>query len=146
MREIKFRGKRIDRDEWIYGFYVEELEHSEEKELQKKCYIVPYLYDKHRFVVPETVGQYTGLKDKKGKMIYEGDIVKFTTHTNKERIGYVQWLDEACAFVVASPKKTRKNSCKIFYFDQLAIVEVIGNIHENPERLREVIDGQGGAP
>lgn len=71
MREIKFRGKEINTGKWVYGFYTQGsfIDPNTEKETVRHIIDNGMLHD----VVPETIGQYTGLKDKNGKEIYEGD-------------------------------------------------------------------------
>lgn len=118
MREILFRGKTDNK--WVYGVPIY---------LRKEAYIVrdfclggDYTDD---WVEAKTVGQYTGLTDKNGNKIFEGDIV-ISPHGT---MGYVEWLDEECAyFVNIGDDWQEMNYCEY---------EVIGNIHDNKELLGE---------
>ena len=130
MREILFRGKRIDNGEWVYGYYIRYGWTHQEKD-----YIVPLyasdLYAKE--VIPETIGQYTGLTDKNGKKIFEGDVCK---NTKTGEIVSVQWHGTMAGYVWS---KRKENNQHLFDFGELFRAydkyEVIGNIHDNPELL-----------
>ena len=119
MREILFRGKKIDNDKWTYGFY---FEHSIDG--QKYSYIKYQTFDEGfvtNEVVADTVGQFTGLCDKNGKKIFEGDIVESPHGTQ----GVVEWQNAECAFF-------------FFFGDDWQTMddcpyEVIGNIYDNKE-------------
>lgn len=128
MREILFRGKRKDNGEWIEGSLVSYpelemtiIEHNEQFFTSHSA--LPVFK-----VIPETVGQYTGLTDKNGTRIFEGDIVKM--NSGKRYIGIVEYWEDS--FRVASHI--------IRYYDFVSAVAdgfgaVIGNVFDNPELL-----------
>ena len=132
MRTIKFRGKTIDNGEWVYGYYVK-LPHPLTAFL--KDYIVISGFDDKRengyqdfiLVEPETVCQFTGLHDKNGVEIYEGDIVEFE-YNNAKMIKEVYWDNEwNCWKVYINGGNIHTlNSHSMGYL----IPTVIGNIHE----------------
>lgn len=129
-REISFRGKRSDNGEWIEGFYWKDIWGDGDS-----CYIH---YDTEDYCVePHTVGQYTGLKDKSGKRIFEGDILRGFRYRD-----HGQWGEnEVCIYTVKWDDK-KSGFSPIYYFDgyilSIEALEVIGNIHDNPELLKEV--------
>ncbi len=129
MREILFRGKRVDNDEWVQGSYV-----NYRTIINTIDYIVDESGDKY-LGLPKTVGQYTGLKDKNGTRIFEGDILIYVVdgeYDVNEKYLVVFDNDEA-AF-------RTKFYCEGKYRCYEDIIpcenfEVIGNIHDNPELL-----------
>lgn len=130
MRESLFRGKRADNGEWIEGFLVKKFD---------KWYIydfdfLPYSSE----ITPETAGQYTGLTDKNGKKIFEGDIVKevsmrFRTMEIEKSIFAVEWCDFDLSYRLI---RRFDNGEQTTILTNCGDYEVIGNIHDNPELLQ----------
>ena len=123
MREILFRGKCKDKGEWVEGNYGEYYgEYSCISILSKKIMSGSWCYD----VIPETVGQYTGLCDKNGIKIFEGDILKGLYANGNAEVEMINgsWVGYA-----------GKGWTDIGYV--VDRVEVIGNIHDNPELLNK---------
>jgi uncharacterized phage protein (TIGR01671 family) len=128
MREIVFRGKRIKDGAWDRGHLTLYADYGAQ--------IRPLTYMVEHPVIPETVGQYTGLKDSNGVRIFEGDIAR--KHDNRE-IVLVRWDDESCGFVydcTLSKHTPRENSMSLSLFHfRSEDYEIIGNIHDNVELL-----------
>ena len=120
-REILFRGKCKTDNEWLYGFpYV-----TRKNAVKINWYCSEFGSMRTDEVDPETVGQYTGLTDKNGVRIFEGDIIRF-----EDDIGYVIYTEGYARFLVDSPNR-------YISMDYSSEFEVIGNIHDNPELLKK---------
>lgn len=122
-REIKFRGKRLDNGKWMVG----DLNH-----LVDGVYISNDHGSNMAQVYPDTVGQYTGLKDKNGKEIYEDDILAH----NGKNIGYVADDMRCCCFDITCTDTASANTMSLHVAvvnDCEGDVEIIGNINDNPK-------------
>lgn len=137
MREILFRGKRKDNGEWVEGSLIIAKNFCCILQDEEKVHPLDYPYLGNESgcidgyatpVVPETVGQYTGLTDKNGKKIFEGDIVYYYMSPYHVRF-IVEFFDGA--FVI----KSKGNHIRSPLYHFCPLVEVIGNIYDNPELL-----------
>ena len=139
MREILFRGKRLDNGEWVYGAYRECDVTSESAEF--KVILAPNIIDFWNRVDKSTVCQYTGLRDKNGKRIFEGDILHIVSYTCdydfKTSVG-AKYGYKSGLYVDGYFDGGDFNEIG-FAFDywqnEDAEIEIIGNIHDNPELL-----------
>lgn len=142
MRDIEFRGQRVDNGEWVHGNLLVSNDAIENFDYL----IIPSVnsnmfcsndgnlgFEKWYKVIPETIGQFTGKYDKNGVKIYEGNICNCREY---ECYGKVEWNNDEAGFYycVINEDGTFEEELLYDYADEL---EVIGNIHDNPELLTE---------
>lgn len=141
MREILFRGKRIDNGRWEEGYFLKYALIYEEQ-----THILPLgsVCDSGIEIDSKTVCQYTGLKDRNDRKIFEGDIVKGVAYST-DFIGYIVWIDAIAGFGVRYFNKHREPTA----WENSSILkaiqrwkhpnefqaEIIGNIFDNPELI-----------
>lgn len=128
MREILFRGKRLDSGEWAEGAYKEEKVGKYLTAVFITEKLTDRVYETHR-VDPETVGQYTRIRDDHLKPLFEGDIcrAKNLLHNGKEELFAVEWYANGFYFV--------DDTGTPWHPHHLEDIKNIGNIHDNPELL-----------
>lgn len=147
MREILFRGKRLDNGEWVYGFLYGMTDGWE----NGHYFIHDWYQSLPHEVDPATVGQYTGLKDKNGQRIWEGDIVVqdcylWFDNGRPNYRGTVEWIYSQWQVIAhcINPNKGgisdgMNQGLNDDGFDDgvNSDWEIIGNIHDNPDLLKE---------
>ena len=123
MREIIFRAKTVCDGDWVYGGITWNP--------SKKEVFIHTEWDEGK-VIPETVGQYTGLCDKNGTRIFEGDIVHW-----KKVPYFVRWDSKKAEFVFANDMEADYFVVGFNEHTTMKFCKVVGNIHDNPELLNE---------
>ena len=124
MRQILFRGFNRKNNVWLHGFY---LQNRKAHFVCPDEFAIGKTWEDYE-VDPETLGQYTGLKDKNGKEIYEGDIMR----NDEGHVCEVVWDELSCGFRQYDYEDELMPNIIENEFD-----EVIGNIHDNPELLKK---------
>ena len=151
MRTIKFKGKSVDSSKWIEGYYYEECDNTYIiKDRQKDS-----MLNRNEAVLidPDTVCQFTGLLDKNGKEIYDGDVLRsdkypYSCIEIEERdnyFGVIEWNENEAAFYIVTIKNPKSSVKGISdgisdYLSKSALqdFEVIGNINDDEwKRFRE---------
>ena len=121
MREILFRGKSKNSNKWVYGWYCGKTLNHDMSDTEESSQIIDFKSLYWHTCEPETVGQFTGLTDKNGKKIFEGDILEWDLaeygRGYRERANW--------SYGLFSMRQS----------DWREWCEVIGNIHDNPELL-----------
>lgn len=154
-REIKFRGKSVDNGEWVYG----DLMHNAHRNERASILYVPRVIDFpgqicNVPIIKDTICQFTGLHDSDGKDIYEGDILRFQVPDGTIRHFVIEWADEDRILRPLSDFVPDGNPIRIsgwcFNWNGYRlyptvidgvpdneVMEVVGNIHDNPELLKQ---------
>jgi uncharacterized phage protein (TIGR01671 family) len=141
VREIEFRGKRVDTGEWVYGAFVPDALETPDNDLITWGFIRRYNRDIGKMetieVARESVGQYTGLCDKNGQKIYEGDVLHIEIHNWAKKDDILSSANEVVKFQNGKfgfdwgfrrEFKTMDCFCETTF-------EIIGNAHDNPDLL-----------
>lgn len=142
MREIKFRGKRVDNNQWVIGFYsvfTYEKFGGDHPRDDIGCFIFEIKEgneqtenDTYYRVHQESVGEFIGLKDKHGKDVYENDIIEVDWLDARYKVTrhLVEWSETDCSFLFPGGSP---------YNDAANYFTVIGNKFDNPELLKQVV-------
>lgn len=134
MREYLFRGKRKDNGKWVHGWVTTQHKKYTGGDLLTKIQSSTFGVGEH-YVDTETIGQYTGLKDKNGKKIFEGDIIDFPDCSDSyysSGHGVVQYDSDETEFAIIYDS-IYKGLGRCHYSRD---IEVIGNIYDHPDLLK----------
>lgn len=145
MREILFRGKRVDNGEWITGYYIKANHHWHNQGIHEDWIVVDTIQNggwcnvRGKYAItPETIGQYTGLTDKNGTKIFEGDIVLDHYYKQKGVVTFCQGTFDSGIYKYNGWVLKRANGkveeCELVVYEDNHF-EVIGNVCDNPEIL-----------
>jgi uncharacterized phage protein (TIGR01671 family) len=147
----EFRGKRADNGEWIAGDLLHDYWIGSNKFLPFSIrYEINGVYSFPIEVIPETIGQFTGIVDKSGVKIFEGDIIQYSEHPKyllKSFIAAVSYKDYLASFgyLKLGLDENGYEQPLIHFFseidefeeDVLPFIKVINNIHDNPELIQK---------
>lgn len=132
MREILFRGKRVDNGEWVEGWLMNEHIIPKEQEFTVECRNPQYFVDTDKLelyeIIPSTIGQYTGLTDKNGKRIFEHDIVRIAVCGMYDNY-VISYDNENASFVVGDTSFS-------FWSYISTRIEIVGNIYDSPDLIK----------
>ena len=146
MRDIIFRGKRTDNNEWVYGSLVtmdddvsygvgvrvfSNMHIIEKKNLEIRSFLRGCEVWSNNVmiqIIKTSAGQYTGIKDKHGTKIFEGDVIEYRLNGEFDGIGYVEYMD--CQFYT---KDKLGEEYRLTDLDKGYSIEIVGNIHDNKD-------------
>ena len=144
MRDILFRGKTKAHNKWVYGWYCGKILNHDMSSTEESSQIIDDKTLYWHTCEPETCGQFTGLTDKNGKKIFDGDVVKFTDspfgysyigvvcfNEGSFCIKYEYWKKEKFHRIGQTDKWQDMGASGIVTYQY----EILGNIHDNPELL-----------
>ena len=146
MREIEFRGKRVDNNEWVFGslcrtksidFIVGSGDGLLIKKGDREYLNYSYFYKVRR----KTVGEYTGFNDKNGNKIFEGDMVEYNRYGTGLLRAEVKFIEICgawwCSDMQLADLLTEQGSWMQEKYGIEGVARIIGNIHDSPELIKE---------